>query len=475
MSKNINRGVLWSIGPQFVNYSLSLVFTAILARLVLPEHYGLFNMVSTVTAFFMIFADGGLVWSIIQKKEISDTAVSNLFWMNATLGCLMAFLCLLIAPVLANFYGYDELTNLTAIMSINFILTGLTVPGTAWLKRQLKLREIAIINIIALLVAGASGIYAAFAGLGYWSLAVQVLTNGCMTLIGTFAVAKMPLQFYCSKTSTIDMVKFSGGLLGFGAVNFFSRNLDNILIAKTVGAEELAFYAKAYFIMTLPSMLTTGALTGLMVSVLAKHQNNTDLFHLYYKRALRLIVLFCFPIAGYFLVFPEDIILLLYGSNWTNTVPLLQILSIASLTQPLYNTMGWLFTAKGNSKPMFYWGIISATILSAGFFIGVQWGTIGVAWSYSLVMGIILSFSALAFAHNIADISLIKTIVFLIPVTIISILSLTLTWWFSLHYLSDFGLVLNIFFRICLIISTTLFFLIMFYRTNVIGLLKISG
>lgn len=474
MSKNINHGVLWSIGPQFVNYSLSLVFTAILARLVLPEHYGLFNMVSTVTAFFMIFADGGLAWSIIQKKEISDAAVSNLFWINVALGSLMAFTCLLIAPVLASFYGYDELTNLTSVMGINFILTGVSVPGTAWLKRQLKLREIAVINIIALLTAGASGIYAAYAGLGYWSLAVQTLIKGSMTLIGTFAVAKMPLQLYCNKTSTRDMVKFSGGLLGFGAVNFFSRNLDSILIAKTVGAEELAFYAKAYFIMTLPSMLTTGALTGLMVSVLAKHQDNTVLFHLYYKRALRLIALFCFPIAGYFLVFPKDMILLLYGSNWANAVPLLQILSIACVTQPVYNTMGWLFTAKGKSKPMFYWGIISAIILSSSFFVGVQWGAIGVAWSYSLVMGIFLSFAALAFAHHIAGISFIKTIGFLMPVTIISIISLALTWWISLHYLGDLGLLLNILYRSSLIIITSLLLLTMFYRTNLISLLKIS-
>ncbi|WP_442496914.1 lipopolysaccharide biosynthesis protein [Methylobacter sp. sgz302048] len=474
MSKKINHGAVWSIGSQFVNYSLSLVFTAILARLVLPEHYGLFNMVSTVTAFFMIFADGGLAWSIIQKKEISDAAVSNLFWINAGLGGLMALMCLLIAPLLANFYGYDELANLTAIMSINFILTGLTVPGTAWLKRQLKLREIAVINILALLAAGVGGVYAAYAGFGYWSLAVQTLIKGIITLLGTLAIAKMPLQFYCSKTPTMDMVKFSGGLLGFGAVNYFSRNLDSILIAKTLGAEELAFYEKAYFIMTLPSMLTTGALTGLMVSVLAKHQDNTVLFHLYYKRALRLIALFCFSIAGYFLVFPQDIILLLYGNRWNNAIPLLQILSIAGITQPLYNTMGWLFTAKGKSKPMFYWGIISAIILSAGFFIGVKWGSVGVAWSYSLVMGIILSFSALAFAHYIAGISLLKTIIFLTPVTIISILSLTLTWWLSINYLSDFGLLLNIFVRISLIIISTLLLLITFYRTNVIGLIKIS-
>lgn len=473
MNKEINHGVMWSLGSRFSDYTISLIFTSILARIVLPEHYGLFNMVSTVTAFFMIFADGGLAWSIVQKKYISDEAVSNLFWINAALGCFMALICLLISPFLAKFYGYEELTNLTALMSVNFILTGLTVSGTAWLKRQLKLPAIAIINIVALLAAGIAGLYAAHTGMGYWSLAIQSVVKSSITMVGVFSVARMPLQFYCKNTPMLEMLKFSSGLLGFGAINYFSRNLDSILIAKYLGARDLAFYAKAYFIITLPSMLITGALMGLMVSVLSKYQDDNFLFHTYYKRSLRLIALLSFPIAGYFFAFPDDIILLLYGNNWVDVVPLIRILSIACLTQPLYSTMGWIFIATGNTRFMLYFGIFSTIILSFSFLVGIKWGVTGVAWSYSLVAGILSSFSALAYSHHVAGISLTETFHYLIPVTLISSASLVFTWWVSIYQIGDMGLLMNIMIRCSLIASTLLIFLTVFYRTNILNLLNI--
>ncbi|WP_257282673.1 lipopolysaccharide biosynthesis protein [Endozoicomonas sp. SESOKO1] len=472
--KKINQGLLWSIGPQFFTYTLSLVFTAVLSRLVLPAEYGLFNLVSTVTAFFMVFADGGIVWSIVSKKEIKDQEVINLYWINVLIGGLMSVTCILIAPFVVAFYGYEELKQLLPVMGLNFLITGFTVPGTMWLKRGLLLKKLAIINLLSLIIGGVVGILAAKNGFGYWSLAIQALTKSTLTMLAIHTVSGMPMGWFSRKTHVGTMLRFSGGLLGFGAVNYFSRNLDNVVIGKFAGVEELAFYAKAYFLMTLPSMLTTAGLSGMMVALLARYQDDKVKFQGYYKNALRLVTLLCCPIAGYFFTFPEDVILLFYGEQWLMAAPLLQVLAIACLTQPMHNTMGWLFTASGQSRKMFHWGCFAAIFLSAGFLVGAQWGAIGVAISYTVVMGLCLTLGALKVAHSAAGIKLWPSIKYLLLVLVSSIFALLITFFIDKILNQELQLLSRIFIRSTLLVIAYAAMLLFFYRSQFFNLFKLK-
>ena len=472
--KKINQGLLWSIGPQFFTYTLSLVFTAVLSRLVLPAEYGLFNLVSTVTAFFMVFADGGIVWSIVSKKEIQDQEVINLYWINVLVGGVMSVACVLLAPLIVVFYGHPELESLLPVMGINFLITGFTVPGTMWLKRRLLLKKLAIINLISLVAGGVAGIWAAQSGFGYWALAIQALTKSTLTMLAIHTASEMPMGWFARKTHVGTMLRFSGGLLGFGAVNYFSRNLDNVVIGKFAGVEELAFYAKAYFLMTLPSMLTTAGLSGMMVALLARHQDDKVNFQGYYKNALRLVTLLCCPIAGYFFIFPEDVILLFYGKQWLTAAPLLQVLAIACLTQPMHNTMGWLFTASGQSGKMFHWGCFAAILLSGGFLVGAQWGAIGVAVSYTIVMGLCLTFGALKVAHSAAGIKLWPSLKHLLPVLISTIFSLFMAFFIDSMLNQDLGLMVRILMRSTLIVTFYTAILLLWYRSQFLNLYKLK-
>lgn len=399
-----NRNASWSVFNQVATYASSLIFTAILARIVAPYDFGIFAMAMTVSAFFLIFADGGMVWSLIQRKTISDGEVVNLRWLNGGLGLTMSLLALLVAPFVASFYGYQEITWVLALLGVNFFISGISTPSIMWLKRQQRFKAIALIDISATLVAGGLSVLSALNGAGVWALVIQQVAKfGIQALLVTI-VAKCPAGWFQRQVDIKNLTLFGSSLIAFGAVNYFARNLDNVLIGAVINAESLAYYTRAYFLMTLPSMLTTGALSGLLISILSQLQDQPEKLQQHYSHTLRFIYIVCAPIAMYFLLFPQDPIALLYGEQWDAVVPLLQILSLACLTQPIHNTMGWLFTASGKANNMLRWGIGASILLSISFAVGVQWGVEGVAIAYSLIMGIGLTIGAVWYAHRSANI-----------------------------------------------------------------------
>ncbi|WP_164084777.1 lipopolysaccharide biosynthesis protein [Alteromonas flava] len=423
---NTNKNASWSVFHQVATYASSLIFTAILARIIAPHDFGIFAMAMTVSAFFLIFADGGMVWSLIQREKISQAEVVNLRWLNGGLGAFMTLAAVLIAPFVAAFYGYPEITWVLAILGLNFFISGVSTPSIMWMKREQRFKALALIDISATLVAGALAVTSAIYGAGVWALVLQAVAKFLLQALAVSALAKCPSGWFQRQVDMRNLTLFGGSLIAFGAVNYFARNLDNVLIGAVINAESLAYYSRAYFLMTLPSMLTTGALSGLMISILSRMQHDTALLQRQYAHTLRFLFIICAPVAMYFVLFPQDPIALLYGEQWDAVVPLLQILSLACLTQPIHNTMGWIFTASGTANKMLKWGIFASLLLSLSFAVGVQYGVAGVAWAYTSVMGIGLTIGAVAYAHRSANLAFASTLRYLFKPFIAVTLTLVL-------------------------------------------------
>ncbi|MCV2886693.1 lipopolysaccharide biosynthesis protein [Aestuariibacter sp. AA17] len=474
-SRTINVNASWSVINKVATYAISLLFTAILSRMIAPSEFGIFAMAMTVSAFFLIFSDGGMVWSLIQKKDIKAEEVSNLRWLNGGLGLLMWAGVALVAPLMANLYSQPDVATLLFVLGINFFLVGISTPATMWMKRNMAFRDIAMIEIMSNVCGGVIAVWSAWQGAGFWALAIQTLIKSFVNMSLVCLYAKCPLLRY---DSTIDMRKmalFGSALVGYGIVNYMARNFDNVLLGVMTSTEELAFYSRAYFLMMLPSMITTGALTGLMVSLLSGLQDKRNEYHKQYIQCLRFIFIVTAPIAIYFCLFPLDPILLLYGEQWISVAPLLQILSIACLTQPLHNTMGWLFTSCGAGGKMLRWGVFASICLTLSFLIGIRWGVEGIAVSYTLVMGLSLTVGALWAAHKAANITVITTLRSLLKPLVVVVTTVTVVYLIErLAPLQLSSLFTTIVYHGMLIVTCYFSLLLIAYRGEVKRILRIS-
>jgi len=403
-------GALWTVSLVVGRHAISMAATAVLARLLSASDYGLIGMVMTLTAFFEVFSDIGLSWATIQRQEITRAQVDNLFWINVTAGGVFWGVCALCGPLLNTFYREPHLSSIAALLGAGFLLSSLTVQPMALLRRRMQFKSLSVIEITAHAAASIFAVVLVFHGFGYWALVAQALAAQLMLAILLFACSSYRPSLPSYNSEMRGVITFGSYLAAYGLVNYFARNLDNVLVGRFWGAEQLGYYSRAYFLMMLPALITTGCLTGVIVPALCALWQEGERMGQTYRHAVRVVAGLGFPLAVGLAVTAPETVRLIYGERWAPVVPILFWLSIAGVFQPVYTTMGWLFVSSGKSREMFAFGVAAALILSFGFFIGVLWGPIGVAISYAILMTFVVTIPALYFAHRAAALPLGPTL-----------------------------------------------------------------
>ena len=144
--RTISGGVV-TVSAQATKFALSLVSTMILARLLTPRDFGLVAMVTTVTSFLIVFKDAGLSIATVQREKITHAQVSNLFWINLGVSALGALILAALSPIIAWFYHDSRVTPIMLVFSTAFLIAGFRVQHLALLKRQMRFKAIAIIEV----------------------------------------------------------------------------------------------------------------------------------------------------------------------------------------------------------------------------------------------------------------------------------------------------------------------------------------
>ena len=379
------RGGAVTVISQISKQVLGLGSTVVLARLLTPQDYGLLAMVTAVTGFVAMFKDMGLSMATVQRPEISQEQISTLFWVNVALGIAIFFVTVGIAPFISWYYGEPKLTLITIYLAIGFIFGGLTVQHQALLRRQMRFTSIAFIDISAVGLGIAVGIGSALFGMSYWALIFMILASTLTTAVGTWMMCHWRPGRPQHIGEVRSMLSFGGNLTGFNVVNYFARNLDNLLIGKFFGAKQLGLYSKAYQLLLLPLRQINGPVSSVAVPALSRLADSPELYRRTYLRILEKISILTMPAVAYMIVTSDWLILLILGPQWTEASRIFALLGIVGLVQPISNTTGWLFITQDRTRDMFKWGIIGSAISIGSIIAGLPWGAVGVAASYAIV------------------------------------------------------------------------------------------
>ena len=167
-----------TISAQGVKFLLNLVAMMTLARLLTPRDFGLVAMVTTVTGFVLVFKDAGLSLATVQRERITHAQVSNLFWVNVAVSALGSLIVAAAAPLIAQFYHDPLLMGVTLILSTTFIISGLTVQHQALLKRQMRFKSLALIEVGSMAIRVVVGVAMAVLGCRVLVLSWVKLVHG---------------------------------------------------------------------------------------------------------------------------------------------------------------------------------------------------------------------------------------------------------------------------------------------------------
>ena len=427
LPKLARRGLGWSFALLIGRYALSIASTAVLARLLVPSDYGLLGMVATVTALAQATSDFGLSWATVQRPSLSRNQIDALFLVNGVFGFFLTGACCLSAPYVAAFYHRPELTNIIFAASGGLFLSAVAVQPSALMRRQMKLKELSLCSLWALLISAIVAIVLARLGFGYWALVVQLVLQQAITTALSFPFSGYYPRPPQNLLNLGSLLAFGGYSAAYGIVNYFARNLDNVLVGKYWGAVALGYYTRAYFLMALPGMLVIGVFGGVVIPAMASERKDPLRMELTYIRALRLItVLGCSFAVGLAAAAPE-LVDLVYGPKWHAVVPILLWLAAASILQPVQNTVGWLYIVAECGRGMFIMGLVVAGSATLAFALGIHSGPIGVARAYA-ICNTIIAYPILVMGHRACGLNIRKSLAEIAPLLACALIMGAVVW-----------------------------------------------
>ena len=374
---------------KYASIGIQLVITAILARLVSPEAYGLMAIITVFTTFFSMFSDMGIGIAIVQFRDLKERDFGALFAFSIILGILLSVVFCAMSVPISTVYGEEALVGLCVAVAPSLLLSCMNMVPNGLMLRERRFAAIGIRLVTANVVSGSLAITAAFLGLGAYALVIQTVLSALVMLVWN-VVARPIKQVNVHFMGPLrEIFSYSAWQFGFTAINFFSRNLDNLVIGKMLGSIPLAYYSNAYRITTYPMTALSSVIASVIQPFMAEHQDDLEKMRECFWRVEKLLSLVGAPIAAFMFCFSEEIVLVFYGDQWLGSVPLLQVLSLSVYFQIVGNPTGAFYQSCGRTDYMFRAGIVNTLITVAGLFCGLAlgglWGAaLGVSLGYCL-------------------------------------------------------------------------------------------
>lgn len=372
----------WSFLGQGIQQAVQVALTLILARLLVPEDFGLVGMITVLTGLAGAMRDLGLGSAIVQARELGDELLSTAFWVNILSGAVFCALVALAAPALAAFFSAPPLQSLTLVISLDFLIGAPGVVHAALLQRDLDFRRITLVNTASVLLAGAAGVLAAVAGLGVWSLIIKTLAaTATLTLLLWRSHSWRPSLVWRA-SSLRDVMSFGGPLVGLTALNHVTRNIDNLLIGRYIGAEGLGLYGRAYALMLYPAQNLSHAMSRVLFPSYAEIEDDKLRTKRAFLRVARLVGLLAFPVMFGLAALAEPFTLAVFGEPWRGMIPLVQVLAVVGALQSITALNGTIFLSQGATRLLLRAGGLARLVVIAFIVLGLRWGLYGVAASY---------------------------------------------------------------------------------------------
>ncbi len=419
------KGVFWSSIERFGNQGIQFGIGLILARLLLPEDYGLLGMILVFISLAQVFVEGGFPAALIRKNDPNDEDYSTVFWFNLMVALFCYTLLFLLAPFIADFFDEQKLINLTRIVALNIIINSFGIIQKTILTKDLNFKSQATINLSSILLSGLIGVYCAYNGYGVWALVIQNISrNIFMSFAFWFSTNWRPKLIF-SKIAFKELFSFGSNLLFSALINAVSENLFSIIIGKLYNAKSLGYYTRANQFQKLPVSSIYGAISVVSYPVLSELQSNEDQLREGYKSMIKLIAFTLFPIMIILIAIAEPMIHLILTDKWLPSVPILQILCIVGAFYPLHAINLDILKIKGRSDLFFKLEVIKQVLNVSMILICYKWGVIGLVWG-SVVLNFVCYYINSFFSKILVNYSFFSQIKDLFPFAFIATITLIL-------------------------------------------------
>ena len=226
------QGLLWSGLSGGVQKTLNLLFGIVFARLLTQSDYGMVGLLAIFSQVAGTLQEGGFINALNRRKNVCDADYNAVFWFSTLTGLALYSLLFVSAPLIADFYGIDELTALARYVFLGFLITSFGIASRAYMFRNMMVREGAIISITSLIISCIVGIVMAANGFSYWGIATQSITYNLFSTGACIIVARFRPSMNINFRPVCEMFGFGSRLVITSLVNIVKANIFPIILGK---------------------------------------------------------------------------------------------------------------------------------------------------------------------------------------------------------------------------------------------------
>ncbi|OYW35686.1 MAG: hypothetical protein B7Z35_14610 [Hydrogenophilales bacterium 12-61-10] len=373
-------GMRWTTLAMVTNVSFNLGYTAVMARLLAPSAFGLIAMAQIAIRFLSYFAQLGVSPALVQKPELSERDIRAALTLSVGINALLFALMWLLAPLAGSFFGNPEVVPILRGLSAAFLLSGFSVISLGLLRRNLKFKQLAMVEIVSYILGyGVVGIGSAFQGYGVWSLVFAVIGQEAVTLVASYAFVRHSLRPVFAWADIRHFLHYGGKYSAIGFLEYIGANVDSLLIGRWYGETALGFYNRGQMLVKLPMHHIGNAVTKVLFPVLSSAQDDSQKMARGYLAGWVIIGSLAASVSLALIPAASDAVLTLLGPQWTAAIPIVEIAALAVPFAFLTRLSGIVCDAQGQLWPKFTIQLLTLAVLAIAIYYLRGDGVIGFA------------------------------------------------------------------------------------------------
>lgn len=393
LDRSMFAGVAWVSAAKWSAQLVGWASTILVARILTPADYGLLTMASVFLGIVFILSEFGVGTAVVTLRELPESELSQLNAFSLLLGLGGTLLTAAMAYPLGLFFRTSELPPVVVVLGLTFLISSFQTVPMALMRRELRFRTLAMIDVSRGLLVPAVTLIGALAGLRYWALALGSVVGAFITTI---------LALYCRRlsfslpriTGLKTALNFSRDILVGRLAWIIFQDGDFAVAGRRLGQAAVGDYSLAWTLATSPIEKVTMVLSDVTPSLFSAVQHDRPALKRYFLNISELLCLATFPASVGMALVSRDLVAVVLGPKWVGATLPLAILALYAGARSVTILYAHLFNATRETRFGMWIAVVGAVVLLGGFVAGSHWGPAGIAAAW-LILHPLLSAVAL--------------------------------------------------------------------------------
>jgi len=379
VSLKVVKSALLLLATQIIQRGLGIISTLILARLLTPADFGIIALIAILLQFFELLAEIGNQQYIVQKASVDDTDLNTAWSMDILVKGILAIGVVLVSPLLASFFEEPELALAVSLSALALPMRALRNPGLMLLARDINYRPLFRLTVWQKLLSFATVVTVALVHPSYWAIVAGNLVSASALAIGSYRLHSYRPAFSLQRVR--QQWSFSQWVLLRGLVGFTRSQIDNLLVSRFFGTRALGGYNLVREISLLPALSIIIPMSEPLLASTAQARNQPEQLAYRVRLSSALMITFILPITTFLILFPELIVQVLLGPQWTSYASLLRPFALFFFTFSLFAMLSDTVIALGRVKTLLLFDILSTLVILAFLLLFARGSLADMAWS----------------------------------------------------------------------------------------------